>query len=75
MHVDPVLDTLAAVRFIRVRSAAYGVDPTRVGLSGTSAGGITVAHAMLLDLGDDTNVTAGIAQSGGVSPWLYQEQW
>lgn len=38
-HPAPILDALAAIRFLKVRRAQYGVDPQRVGVGGFSAGG------------------------------------
>ncbi len=34
-------DAQAAVRWLRANAATYGVDPTRIGIGGESAGGIT----------------------------------
>lgn len=34
-------DAQAAVRWLRANASAYGVDPTRIGVGGESAGGIT----------------------------------
>ncbi len=61
-----------------MESDALGADPAYLGVSGTSAGGITVAHAVILDLGEGdsgnagfpSNFSAGISQSGGMSPFL-----
>jgi hypothetical protein len=78
---DPVHDLLAAVRYVVANSGALGADPLNIGLSGTSAGAITVAHAVILDLGEGaggnagspSNVSIAIAQSGGLSQYLYAE--
>lgn len=37
-HPAPILDALAAIRFLKVRRAQYGVDPQRVAVGGFSAG-------------------------------------
>ncbi len=78
---DPVHDLLAAVRYVVKESASIGADPSYIGVSGKSAGGITVAHALILDLeegdsgnaGFPSNVSVGISQSGGLSPFLKNE--
>jgi acetyl esterase/lipase len=36
---DPLYDCKAAVRFVRLNAKRFGVDPERIGVSGTSAGG------------------------------------
>jgi dipeptidyl aminopeptidase/acylaminoacyl peptidase len=38
-------DAQAAVRWLRANAGTYGVDPTRIGMGGESAGGITSALA------------------------------
>ncbi len=46
-HVEEISrDLLRAVRFIRANAAAYGIDPAKIGITGSSAGGhlsLTVA--------------------------------
>ena len=42
---DPVLDTLTAVAWIRANAVALGADINSIGLSGCSAGAVTVGHA------------------------------
>ena len=42
--VDAKHDAQAAVRFLRANAAAYGVDPTRIAVAGTSAGAITALN-------------------------------
>ena len=39
--VDAQHDAQAAVRFLRAHAADYGIDPTRIGIGGESAGAIT----------------------------------
>jgi len=50
-YLDTVADTKAAVRYVRRMSARYGIDPDRIGATGSSAGG-TLA-ALLAVTGDD----------------------
>jgi acetyl esterase/lipase len=42
-------DAAAAVRLVRRRAGEWGVDPTRVGFVGFSAGGMTAANVATLD--------------------------
>jgi acetyl esterase/lipase len=42
--VDAKHDAQAAVRFLRANASAYGVDPTRIAVAGTSAGAITALN-------------------------------
>lgn len=44
-HPAPLRDVLRAVRFVRSRAAAYGIDPQRIGVFGSSAGGHLAASA------------------------------
>lgn len=46
-HPAQLLDVRAAVRFLREHANEYGIDPTRVGLWGSSAGGHLAALAGL----------------------------
>eukprot|EP00971_Amphidinium_carterae_P294874 5855324-Amphidinium_carterae.1 len=72
--IDPVHDTLAAVRHLVNNSAVYGIDVHNIALYGCSAGGLTVAHTNILDLGDgssgtpgvDSNVSVTFSLSGGI---------
>ena len=54
-------DCKCAVRFLRVNADQYGIDPTRIGVAGTSAGG----HLALLLATASEN--AGLEGSGGWS--------
>src|SRR5262245_43128933 len=45
----PVEDAQRAVRFIRSKAAAYGIDPARIGGSGGSSGGHLVSMLGALD--------------------------
>jgi len=53
---EAVDDVRRAVRFIRMRSADWGVDPNRLGVTGASAGGHLTL--MLATTGDDGNPAA-----------------
>ena len=44
-HPAPLQDVLRAVRLVRTRAAEFGVDPARVGVMGSSAGGHLAASA------------------------------
>lgn len=50
-YLDTISDTKAAVRYIRKASTQYGMDPDKIGATGSSAGG-TLA-ALLAVTGDD----------------------
>jgi|GEM_PF-120097 len=43
-HEKPVQDAAQAIALVRARSEEWGLDPTRVGLLGFSAGGNMLAH-------------------------------
>jgi len=47
-HPAPLLDVLRAVRVVRSRAAEWGVDPRRIGVFGSSAGGHLAASAATL---------------------------
>jgi acetyl esterase/lipase len=42
--IDAIEDAQAAVRFFRANAAAYGIDPDRIAVAGTSAGAITALN-------------------------------
>lgn len=44
-HPAPLQDVLRAVRLVRARAAEFGVDPARIGVMGSSAGGHLAASA------------------------------
>lgn len=44
-HPAPLQDVLRAVRLIRSRAAEFGIDPNRIGMMGSSAGGHLAASA------------------------------
>jgi len=47
-----IVDTKAAVRFIRANANAYGLDPQKIGLLGESAGAIAGVTAAVTDPGE-----------------------
>lgn len=47
-HPAPLQDVLRAVRIVRARAAEFHVDPTRIGVMGSSAGGHLAACAATL---------------------------
>lgn len=48
-HRHPAMleDALAAIQAVRSRAAEWGVDPSKVGIMGSSAGGHLTAHALV----------------------------
>jgi carboxylesterase type B len=58
-------DAQAAVRFVRTNASAYGVDPNRIAIGGTSAGAITAMHVGYSSAEDPTAaVKAAVSLSG-----------
>jgi acetyl esterase/lipase len=55
-------DAQAAVRFVKANAAAYGIDPNRVGIGGSSAGAITA-----MNVAYKTGETPAAAVRAGVS--------
>lgn len=47
-HPAPLQDVLRAIRLVRSRAAEFGVDPKRIGVMGSSAGGHLAASASTL---------------------------
>ncbi|WP_221032132.1 alpha/beta hydrolase [Actomonas aquatica] len=47
-HPHPLRDVLRAIRHVRDNAAAYGIDPDRIGVMGSSAGGHLAASASTL---------------------------
>jgi acetyl esterase/lipase len=47
-HPAPLQDVLRAIRTVRAHAAEYGVDPNRIGVMGSSAGGHLAASAATL---------------------------
>jgi dienelactone hydrolase len=72
--VEAKRDAQAAVRWLRANAATYGIDPTRIGIGGESAGAITATLVGLLseDVGSSGNpgwpstVGGFVSVSGGV---------
>jgi predicted esterase len=72
--IEAKRDAQAAVRWLRANAATYGIDPTRVGIGGESAGAITATLVGLLseDVGTSGNpgwpstVGGFVSVSGGV---------
>jgi dienelactone hydrolase len=72
--IEAKRDAQAAVRWLRANSATYGIDPTRIGIGGESAGAITATLVGLLseDVGTSGNpgwpstVRGFVSVSGGV---------
>jgi para-nitrobenzyl esterase len=72
--IEAKRDAQAAVRWLRANAAIYGIDPTRIGIGGESAGAITATLVGLLseDVGSSGNpgwpstVGGFVSVSGGV---------
>jgi Carboxylesterase family len=77
--LDAQHDAQAAIRFLRANAATYGIDPTRIGIGGESAGAITATAVGLHseDVGDSGNpgfsskVRGFSSISGGLPGGLY----
>ena len=69
-------DMLAAVRFLRANAGAYGVDPDRIAVGGSSAGAVTALQAAINteDPGtsgtadESSDVAAAVSVSGAADP-------
>ncbi len=57
-------ETESAIRFLRAHAAEYHLDPDRIVVTGTSAGGQLAALAALTPKGADTRVVAAIELNG-----------
>ena len=66
--LDAGHDAQAAVRWLRANAAQYRIDPTRIGISGESAGGITAALVGMR--GDDPGTSGNPGFSSRVSGWV-----
>lgn len=64
---DAVSDVKEAIRFLRSQASTYGIDPTRVGLWGESAGGYLAAMAALTNGMQRFDVGANLDQSSAVA--------
>ncbi len=64
---DPIIDTKAAIRYLRKNAARFGIDPGRIGIMGTSAGGYlscfagVTGHSGLFDAGANLDVSSKVA--------------
>lgn len=63
--VNAIEDAQNAVRWVRENAATYGVDPNRIGIGGSSAGGIIAMH-VAYKTGETpaAGVQAGVSLSG-----------
>jgi acetyl esterase/lipase len=66
--LDAGHDAQAAVRWLRANAAQYRIDPTRIGISGESAGGITAALVGMR--GDDPGTSGNPGFSSRVGGWV-----
>ncbi|KQV96219.1 alpha/beta hydrolase [Pelomonas sp. Root1237] len=64
-HPAPLQDVLRALRLVRSRAAEFGVDPKRIGVMGSSAGGHLAASASTLF--DHADGRTGAALDNSVS--------
>ncbi|WP_457388801.1 alpha/beta hydrolase [Roseateles sp. P5_E1] len=64
-HPAPLQDVLRAIRLVRSRAAEFGVDPKRIGVMGSSAGGHLAASASTLF--DHADGRTGAALDNSVS--------
>lgn len=62
----PVDDAKTAIRFIREHAAEYGVDPARIGMLGSSAGGTIVATIGAEGRGSKGTKVAAVASWSGL---------
>jgi acetyl esterase/lipase len=64
-HPAPLLDVLRAVRIVRSRSAEWHVDPARIGVFGSSAGGHLAASAATLYNSPEGRTSAALDKVSG----------
>ena len=63
----PIIDTKTAIRYLRKNAMRFGVDPKRIGIMGTSAGGYlscfagVTGHSRLFDVGENTDVSSEVS--------------
>ena len=67
-------DVFSAIRFLRENSSDYGIDPKKIGVTGSSAGGYLAVMAAVFDSGDKStrpNAAVGMgAQTDLLSPHI-----
>ena len=67
-------DVFSAIRFLRKNASEYGIDPKKIGVTGSSAGGYLAVMAAVFDSGDKrTRPNAGVgmgAQTDLTSPHI-----
>ena len=64
---EAAADAQTAVRFLRTKSATYGIDPNRIAIGGSSAGGITALNVGYSTPEDPSaGVRAAVSLSGRV---------
>ncbi len=67
-------DVFSAIRFVRENASDYGIDPDKIGVTGSSAGGYLAVMAATFDAGDKStrpNAAVGIgAQTDLTSPHI-----
>jgi acetyl esterase/lipase len=61
--IDAKHDAQAAVRFVRANAAAYGVDPSRISVGGSSAGAITAFNVAYGANDPGTSGTPGVSST------------
>jgi acetyl esterase/lipase len=64
-HPAPLLDVLRAVRIVRSRAAEWGVDPKRIGVFGSSAGGHLAISAATLYAAPEGKTGAALDKVSG----------
>lgn len=67
-HPAPLQDVLRALRLVRSRAAEFGVDPKRIGVMGSSAGGHLAASASTLFDHPDGRTGAALDNSVSARP-------
>ena len=63
---DPVEDLHTAVNYVRENAVLLGADPTSIGISGCSAGGITVTHSNMFAFPSTAGYSYVVSICGGV---------